>query len=318
MSRIDRLFEEVQFNRRLFLAGGVAALGAASLAPYRAWALASAAPKYTIGDFELTVVSDGELSLPLTIFAPDAKPEELAEIAKRAGWTPPNATPATNHAVLRKGSDIILIDTGSGTKSAPTAGKLPENLKAAGIEPSAVTKVIITHGHPDHIWGTTTADGAFVFPNASYHVGEAEWNFWMDPDLAGKMPPAMADVVKGAQREFGAIKDKVTMIKPGADVVTGIRAIETFGHTPGHLSFEVDGGEGLIVTGDAATNQIIAFEHPEWKFGFDAAPDLAIQSRKALLDRAAADKIRLIGYHWGSPGVGFAEKNGVAYRFTPA
>jgi glyoxylase-like metal-dependent hydrolase (beta-lactamase superfamily II) len=316
MSRIERLVEEVRFNRRLFLAGGIAALGAASLTPYRAWALASAAPKYAVGDFELTVVSDGELSLPLSIFGPDATPEELAEIAKRLGWTPPNASPATNHAVLKKGEDIILIDTGSGTKMQPSAGKLVENLKAAGIDPAAITKVIITHAHPDHVWGTTTTDGALIYPNASYHVGEAEWNFWMDPDLAGKMPAAMTDIVKGAQRELTAIKDKAAMIKPGADVVTGIRAIDTSGHTPGHLSFEVAGGEGLIITGDATTNQIVAFEHPDWKFGFDAVPDLAIKNRKALLDRAATDKVRLIGYHWTAPGVGFAEKNGTAYRFA--
>ena len=108
-----------------------------------------------------------------------------------------------------------------GTKFQPTAGKLVENLKAAGIEPATVTKVILTHGHPDHIWGTTDANGALLFPNATYYVGAAEWNFWMDPDLIGKMPPEMGDFVKGAQREFGAVKDRVTMLKPGDDVVTG-------------------------------------------------------------------------------------------------
>ena len=219
-----------------------------------------------------------------------------------------------NHAVLRKGNDIILVDTGSGTKLQPTAGKLLENLKAAGIDPATVTKVILTHGHPDHVWGTTDASGAFYFPNAAYHVGAAEWNFWTDPDLLGKMPAEMGDFVKGAQREFAAVKDKVTMIKPGDDVVSGVRALDTAGHTPGHLSFEVAGGEGLIITADAALNEVIFFEHPEWKFAFDSIPDLAIQNRKALIDRAATDKIKLLGYHWASPGVGFAERKDSAYR----
>ena len=140
----------------------------------------------------------------------------------------------------------------------------------------------------------------------------------MDPDLLGKMPPEMGDFVKGAQREFAAVKDKVTMIKPGDDVVPGIRALDTAGHTPGHLSFEVAGGDGLIITVDAALNDVIFFEHPEWKFGFDSIPDLAIQNRKALLDRAATDKIKLLGYHWTSPGVGFAERKDTAYRFVAA
>ena len=108
------------------------------------------------------------------------------------------------------------------------------------------------------------------------------------------------------------------MLKPGDDVVTGIRAIDTAGHTPGHLSFEVAGGEGLIITADATTNNVISLEHPDWKFGFDAVPDLAIQNRKALIDRAATDKIKLLGYHWTSPGVGFAERNGTAYRYVAA
>ena len=186
MSRIERLIEEVQFNRRRFLIGGIAALGAASLAPYRAFALASAAPKFMQGDLEVTVVSDGELSLPLAFFAPDATPEELADVAKRAGWTPPNATPATNHAVVKAGSDVILFDTGSGAKFQPTAGKLVENLKAAGIDPASITKIVITHAHPDHVWGTTTADGAARLSQRVLFVGEAEWNYWMDKDCSAR------------------------------------------------------------------------------------------------------------------------------------
>ena len=241
-------------SRRRFLAAG-AAFAATPLMPWKALAQAQAPYSFTQGDFAITVIGDGDLTVPLSVFLPDATPEEQAEIAKRLGWTPPNAAAKANHAVLRKGSDIILVDTGSGTKLQPTAGKLVENLKAAGIEPATVTKIILTHGHPDHIWGTTDANGALLFPNATYYAGAAEWNFWMDPDLIGKMPPEMGDFIKGAQREFGAVKDRVTMLKPGDDVVTGIRAIDTAGHTPGHLSFEVAGGEGLIITADAAINQ---------------------------------------------------------------
>lgn len=316
MSQTD--IQEVQYlSRRRFLAAS-AAFAATPLLSWKALALAQPNYSFTQGDFEVTIVSDGELTLPLSVFLPDATPEEQAEFAKRLGWTPPNATGRTNHAVLRKGSDLILVDTGSGSKMQPTAGKLTENLKAAGIDPAAITKVILTHAHPDHIWGTTDAGGAFLHPNATYYIGAAEWDFWVAPDLAGKMPPQMSDMVKGSQRELAAVKDKVVMLKPGDDIVTGIRALDTAGHTPGHLSFEVTGGEGLIITADAVTNDVIFFEHPEWKFGFDAIPDVAVQNRKALLDRAAADKVKLLGYHWTSPGVGFAEKTGSGYRFVPA
>jgi len=109
----------------------------------------------------------------------------------------------------------------------------------------------------------------------------------------------------------------VTMLKPGDDIVTGIRAVDTAGHTPGHLSFEVDGGEGLIIVADALTVPAVFFPHPEWKFGFDANHDLAIAARKSLLDRAATDKIKLIGYHWPYPGIGYAEKKDSAYQYVP-
>ncbi len=219
---------------------------------------------------------------------------------------------------LRSGTDLILVDTGSGLNFQPTAGKLLENLKAASIDPAAITKVVFTHAHPDHIWGTLGADATLNFPNAAYYVSAAEWDFWTDPDLLTKMPVEMGDFVKGAQRDLAAVKDKVTMVKPGDDIMTGIRVLDTAGHTPGHLSLEVTGGDGLIITGDATTNEIVALEHPDWKFAFDAIPDLAIQNRKALLDRAATDKIKLLGYHWTSPGIGYAEKKGTAFSYTAA
>ena len=163
-------------TRRRFLAAS-AAFAATPLISWKALALSQAPYTFTQGDFEVTVISDGELSLPISAFLPDATPEQQAEFAKRLGWTPPNASGKANHAVLRKGDDIILVDTGSGTKFQPTAGKLLENLKAAGIDPATVTKVVLTHGHPDHVWGTTDASGAFYFPNAAYYVGRGRMEF---------------------------------------------------------------------------------------------------------------------------------------------
>jgi len=94
--------------------------------------------------------------------------------------------------------------------------------------------------------------------------------------------------------------------------------LDTAGHTPGHVSIEVAGGEGLIIGADAAVNPFVFFEHPEWRFSFDAIPELAVANRRKLLDRAAADKIKLIGFHWKYPGVGYAEPKDNAYRFVPA
>ena len=265
------------------------------------------------------MVRDGHLIFPASAIEPDAPPEELKALLEAADQLQgDNAMPAANAVLIRSGSDLILFDTGSGPSFQPTAGKLPESLAAAGIEPSQITKVVFTHGHLDHIGGTVAEGGALRYPNASYYVNGAEWDFWMDTTLISKMPAEMHGFIIGAQGVFGAVKDRVTMLKPGDDIVTGIRLLDTAGHTPGHASVEVAGGEGLIIVADAAVNPVVFFEHPEWRFSFDAIPDLAVENRKKLLDRAAADKIKLLGFHWKYPGVGYAERKDSAYRYVPA
>ena len=264
------------------------------------------------------MLSDGKLEIPWNIVAPEASPEQIAEIAKRLGFPATNADAATNVVLVKSGSDLILFDDGGGPNLAPTAGKLAENMAAAGIDPAAITKVVFTHAHPDHIFGTLKGDGTLLLPNAAYYTGETEWNFWTDPGLAGKMPAQLGGMIKGAQANLAAVKDRVTMVKGGAEFLPGITAVDTPGHTPGHLSFLIAGGEGLLLTGDATTQQIISFEHPEWKFAYDAVHEQAVQTRKTLLDRLATDKTKLLGYHFIYPGVGMAEKNGTAYRFVAA
>ena len=316
MASIDT--EELRYllNRRKFLAGS-AALAAVPLLPFHA--LAQAAPHgFKQGDAEIIVLSDGKLEIPWNIVAPEASPEQIAEIAKRLGFPATNADAATNVVLVKSGSDLILFDDGGGPNLAPTAGKLAENMAAAGIDPAAITKVVFTHAHPDHIFGTLKGDGTLLLPNAAYYTGETEWNFWTDPGLAGKMPAQLGGMIKGAQTNLAAVKDRVTMVKGGAEFLPGITAVDTPGHTPGHLSFLIAGGEGLLLTGDATTQQIISFEHPEWKFAYDAVHEQAVQTRKTLLDRLATDKTKLLGYHFIYPGVGMAEKNGTAYRFVAA
>lgn len=301
-------------DRRKFL-GAAAGLIAAGILPENALALA-APYSFKQGAYDVTVVSDGTLTLPLALF-PDAKPEELAKLLGEMAKGD-QAQFEASPLLFRQGGEVILMDTGSGGNFAPTAGKVIESLKAAGVEPGAVTKVIFTHAHPDHIWGSLGADGKPVYPNASFYVAEAEWNFWMTPDLASKMPKDMEGMVKATQGQLAGIKEKVSMFKPGSEVLPGIAVIDTAGHTPGHVSFELAGGDGLIVTADAITNPFVFFAHPDWKFAFDADHAGAAASRKKLLDMASTGKKKLIGFHWPYPGIGMAEAKDGAYVYVPA
>jgi glyoxylase-like metal-dependent hydrolase (beta-lactamase superfamily II) len=302
-------------DRRKFLAiaGGLVASG---LLPARALALAGPYA-FKQGAYDVTVVSDGNLTLNLAQVFPEAPIDELKKLLGSA-VAGDSASVEINVLLLKSGSEQILIDTGAGSGMAETAGKLMESLTAAGTDPASITKVIYTHAHPDHLWGSSGKDGALTFPNATFHMAENEHNFWAAPDLASKMPKAMEGMVMGTQGQLTAIKEKISFFKPGEEVVPGLAAIDTAGHTPGHVSFEMSGGDGLILTGDAVTAALVFFAHPDWKFGFDADHAMASANRRKLLDRAAAEKKKMLGYHWPYPGLAMAEAKDGAFVYVPA
>lgn len=305
----------LEMTRRQLLRCGSAA-GVLSLSP--GFAYANSDYGFTHGEFQISVLSDGFITLPGEILVPDVSTQERADILARVDAPGGIVRARTNIPLIRKGDDLILVDIGAGRKYQSSDGDLTDNLKAAKIDPADVTKIVFTHCHPDHIWATVAEDGSLRFPNATYYVGAAEWNFWMDPDYLTSMPKGLHDFAKGAQRDLGAVRDRIVMLQPGDDVVAGMGVLDTPGHTPGHLSLELAGPEELIITADVANNEIISFEHPDWTFGYDTDPELAIQTRRRLLDRAAADRVKLLGYHWQYPGVGYVERKGTAFRFLGA
>lgn len=274
--------------------------------------------RFDQGDFEVTIVSDGFISVPVEIVAPEGSSEDRARILRCTGDPSSGLVESkANIPIIKNGRDLIIVDVGSGDKYQPSDGRLSENLAAAGIDARAVTKVVFTHAHPDHVWGTLALDGSLRFPNATYYVGAAEWDFWMDPNYRNAMPSELHDFALDARRDLTAIGDRVVMLKPGDDIVTGLRVIDTAGHTPGHISLEMAGGDGLIISADAATMEVASFQHPKSRFGYDTIPDLAIRNRARLIERAASDRTKLLGYHWTYPGVGFAERDGLGYRYVP-
>jgi glyoxylase-like metal-dependent hydrolase (beta-lactamase superfamily II) len=313
---IRRSWHSTPISRREALAGAAALAGMAAL-PGAVWAQ----PKphsFKQGDLEIVVVTDGQLVLPAEVVAPDAPPEELKALLASMGQGPAEVRAETNAVLIRTGSDLILVDTGAGASFGATAGKLPETLGAAGVDAGSITKVVFTHAHLDHIGGSTVTGDALRYPNASYYIGAVERDFWMDPGLLSRMPQEMQGLVTGAQQNLMAMKDRLTLLKSGDEIVSGVRVLDTPGHTPGHMSLELDGNEVVLITGDAITNPVVFFAHPEWRFGFDADPAVAVETRRKMLDRAAAERIKLLGYHWPYPGLGYAERKDGAFRYTPA
>ena len=303
-------------SRRTVLAGATATLALTSIAPGIA---DTAQNEIKAGRFKITTLSDGHLTLPTTMVAPETEAAAREKALAAAGQSGTNYRSPLNVTLLESEKEKILLDAGAGTRFMQSAGKLEEALMDKGLEPDQITHVVFTHAHPDHLWGTINDFDEIAFPSASFHISEAEWNFWMADDVLTKLDEQRKAFAVGAQRNLKAIKERISMFKPGAELVTGLRAIDTSGHTPGHVSFEVGDGKSLVaVLGDALTHPVVSFEYPDWQPAMDQEADKAVATRKRLLDRLAADKHQLIGYHLPEPGLGRVVRKGQGFAFEAA
>ncbi|MDX2265877.1 MAG: MBL fold metallo-hydrolase [Hyphomicrobiales bacterium] len=316
---------ELKLTRRDALLGGgaAAAAGIAGLS-VPAWAAAPltgpATPGFyrvKLGEFEVTSVTDGFVQLdgPQPIFA-EGQPE--ADVAKLMA---DNLLPAKRMeisftpVIVNTGKQLILFDTGNGAGQRATAGKLVQNMAAAGFKPENVDIVVLTHCHGDHIGGLMAGDKP-VFPNARYVIGEAEYQFWSAPE---RLSGATEQNAKLVAKNVTPLKDKMTFIKPGGEVAPGVTAVEAFGHTPGHLAFNIEsGGKRLFAWMDSAHHPVISLQQPDWTLRFDMDKDKAAAVRKRIYDMAATDKTAVHGFHMPLHGFGFVEKTAAAYRWVPA
>ncbi len=298
-------------TRRFTLAGLGAAGVVAGLSPLLARA------SVQLGGMTITSLSDGYLTLPGSFFFDGLPEPELTEILTAHAISREQVDPPCNIALVQDGTRTILFDVGSGPAFMPSVGALLDNLEAAGVAPEDVTHVVFTHAHPDHLWGLLDDFDDPVFPNASYMIGQTEWEYWTDPDTVTSIGEARASFAVGAARRLEMIEDMVTMITPGQEILPGIQSHASFGHTPGHMSFEVRAGsQAMMVVGDAIGNHHVAMARPNWPSGADQDPDSGITTRMGLLDQLAHDKMLMLGYHLPGGGMGRVERRGDGFHFA--
>lgn len=296
----------MQFSRRTFLAstGATLALPTLSLA------------ETMIGNHTLNTVSDGNLVMPGDFAFSGLPQDELSTILEATGVSRERVTPDCNLALYRDGENTVLFDVGSGPDFMPTAGKIVDSLDAMGLAPEDVTHVLFTHAHPDHIWGLLDDFDEPLFYEATYMMGRAEWDYWWNPETVNTIGEARTVFAAGAKRRMQAIEDAVVLFDDGDEVLPGISAVGTFGHTPGHMGFEVrQANEAALIVGDAIGNHHTAFARPDWASGSDQDADTGIATRKMLFDRIVNEKMKIVGFHLPHGGMGHVDTMGDGYKF---
>jgi len=306
----------MQSSRRRFLLNTVGASAALATGVHTTHVVAGTQTK--LGDSELFIVSDGHLTMPLSMILPESIDE-----AEKTAFLDANKLnleqlePACNLTLLKHGERVVLFDVGAGPNFMPSAGKCLDDLAELGIDPEDITDVVFTHAHPDHIWGLVDDFDELAFPNASYYMNEREWDFWWDDNTVNTVPETMQSMAVGAKNRMEYLKDQINLFGFGDEVLPNIEAIDTHGHTPGHTSFALHReSESLIVLGDALTHPIFSVEKAQWPWGTDQDPEAARKTRLALLDRLAGEQSRILGYHFPHPGLGSIEANGSSFRYV--
>ncbi|MET0323100.1 MAG: MBL fold metallo-hydrolase [Duganella sp.] len=298
------------------------AFGPVALPVHAAAPLAkTGAPGYTrimLGDFEVTPVSDGVVDLPMVDLLNTDKAKTLATL-KQAHLGNPTTT-SINAFLVNTGSKLVLVDTGAGALFGAALGKLLDNIKAAGYQPEQIDDILITHLHPDHVGGLMV-NSKIAFPNAVVHADKRDADFWLSE---ANMAKADKDKVGYFQ---GAIASLSPYVKAGkfkpfdqdGEVVPGLSAVATPGHTAGHTVYVAQSkGKKLVFIGDLIHVGSVQFDHPEITISFDSDPKQAYASRTREFTTLAKEGDLVAAAHLQFPGLGYIAARGKGWTWTPA
>lgn len=302
-------------RRDLFKAAALA-----GLAPQSALVLATetSAPSHAFGTGTLYFLSDGHLALPVGMPEDAQVAAEMKSLLESAGMLTERYEPPCNVTLWQTEDRLVLFDIGAGTQFMDTVGQLPLQLETLGIDPADITDVVFTHAHPDHCWGLVDDFDELFCPNANYHINQVEYDYWMSEKTLNETPEARLGMVAGARNRLPLIESQLTFFKWGDEVLPGIEAVDTHGHTPGHTAFAVhQGSESVMVIGDALSHPVFSFQRPEWHRPNDIDPVVAAQTRASLLDRLTADKTSIVAFHMPDSGFGRVERSDSRFRFVP-
>jgi glyoxylase-like metal-dependent hydrolase (beta-lactamase superfamily II) len=263
---------------------------------------APGAVNFSIGQLQLTALRDaGFTATPASgAFGVEVGAAAVEKVLAEAHAPTDAVRLDVDALLLRMPGHVVLLDTGLGPLLPGAA--LPQSLKLADVEPSAITDVLITHAHGDHLGGLATSDHTLAFPNATIRMSSREWAFVQAQN------PAWAKV----------FAPKIAVFEPGAEILPGITPIALYGHTPGHVGYEiVSGGARIEDLGDIAHSAIVSLAKPEWLGEMDQDQKAGVNTRTAELTRLAKAHERVFAPHFPFPGVGWIVRKGDGYAWVP-
>ncbi len=280
----------------------------------------TSAPGYyriMLGEFEITALSDGTVQLPMDKLLTNTTPALFNKALRKYHISNPIDT-SVNGYLINTGSKLVLVDTGAGKLFGPTLGKLVANIKAAGYQPEQVDDIYITHMHPDHVGGL--ADGGnMLFTNAIVHADQHDADFWLSQANLDKAAADDKGFFQGAMASLNPYvkADKFKAFKGDTDLMPGIKAIASAGHTPGHSIYQIESkGQKLMLWGDLMHVAAVQFDHPEVTIHFDSDNKAAALQRKKAYADAAKQGYMVGAAHLPFPGLGYVRTEGKAYAWN--
>lgn len=274
--------------------------------------------RFMLGQFEATALSDGTLQLPIADILTNMTPDEAKQALARSFLASPLET-SVNAYLINTGDKLVLIDTGASDLFGPTLGKLSANLVASGYSADQVDEVYLTHMHPDHVGGLLVS-GVAAFPNAIVRAERREADYWLSEKNLEVAPEASKQFFTGPIKSLQPYVD-AGRLKPfdgDTQLLPGIKAIVTQGHTPGHSMYQIESqSQKLLLWGDMVHVAAIQFDRPDVTIQYDSDTNVAAEQRKKYFAEAAAQGYLIGGAHIPFPGLGHVRADGTAYTFVP-
>lgn len=270
-----------------------------------------------LGDFEITVLNDGTVDLPVDKLLSEPAAQTDAILKKSYLSSPLEVS--DNAFLINTGSRLVLVDTGAGTLFGPTLGNLVANLRAAGYRPEQVDDILLTHMHPDHVGGLF-ANGQRVFANAIVHADKHEADYWLSKANMAKASADSKGFFQGAIASVQPYVDagKFQPFDGNSEIVPGVSSVASPGHTVGHTAYLVESkGQDLLLVGDVIHVESVQFNDPSVTIGFDTDAKEAAGSRAKVFTRAYQDGALIGAAHLSFPGLGHVRAKGSAWQWIP-